>query len=157
MKNTDAQYTKGRYLDIHELEKGFNLSFSSYLIIRSKIIALDKIKKRLVVSTAGDEASQAFMIDLNSVNAVTLKKSYGSIKQGELKNKEVDDFLKRIDLQLAFSDGTETIILPFYEAGVDDRHDRRKLAKKAKHWQILLSGIAGARNEQKKVSTQQVQ
>ncbi len=142
MKNADTVFAKSKYLAISELGSRYGLSFSSHLILGNRIIALDGVKKLLLVVETDKDAS-SFIIDLNKVAAVTVRKSYGSINQGELKSKEIEAFLKRIDLHFHLTDNTETIVLPFYNSETDDKKDRPKLAKNAKNWQMILSKIAG--------------
>lgn len=142
MKN--ARFAKSKYSEVSELGTRFNLSFSSQLVFSNKIIALDGIKKCLLVLDTDKELSQPCVIDLNNVAAVTVKKSYGRINQGELKNKGIEDFLKRIDLQFEFSNRSETVVIPFYESEIDDKRERPKLDRNAKNWQMILSKLVGS-------------
>jgi hypothetical protein len=144
MKNVDARFAKSKYLKVSELGTRFNLSFSSQLEFGNKIIALDGIKKCLLVLETGKELNQPYVINLNNVVAVTIKKSYGSINQGELRNKGIEEFLTRTDLQFEFDNNNKTINLPFYDREIDDRRDRQKLDRNAKNWQMILSKIIGS-------------
>ena len=141
MKNIDARFAKSKYLEVSELGARFNLSFSSQLEFGSKIIALDGIKKCLLVLETDNELNQPYVIDLNNVAAVTIKKSYGSINQGELRNRGIEEFLKGIDLQFEIANNNKTISLPFYDREIDDKRDRQKLDSNAKNWQMILSRI----------------
>jgi hypothetical protein len=145
MKHTESKFAKSKYLQISELGSRFNLSFSSQLVLGNKIIALDGIKKCLLVLETDAALSQSCIIDLNKVVAVTVKKSYRSINQGELKSRDIEEFVKRIDLQFEFSNKNETIVLPFYESEIDEQRDRPKLNRNAKNWQMILSKIIGSR------------
>jgi hypothetical protein len=144
MKNITARFPKGKSLELSELGTKFNLSFSSQLVFRNKIIALDGIKKCLLVLDTGKEPGQPYVIDLKNVASVTVKKTYGSIKAGELKNKGMEDFLKRIELQFDFSNKGETTVLPFYESDIDNQRERAMLARNAKNWQMILSKLIGS-------------
>jgi len=144
MKNVQTRFAKSKYSELNELGTRFNLSFSSRLVFSNKIIALDGTKKCLLVLNTDNELGEPCLIDLNDVAVITVKKSYGSIKQGELKNKGIEEFLKRIDLEFEFSNRTETIVLPFYEPGTDDPGDRTKLNRNAKTWHMILSALAGS-------------
>ena len=90
------------------------------------------------------ESNQPYVIDLNSVAAVSVKKSYGNIDQGQLQNKGIEEFLKRIDLQFEFSSKKENwVCLPFRICEIDDKIDRPKMVKNAKNWQMILSKLIG--------------
>ena len=137
MQNADAAITKSKYLQVSELGSKFNLSFSSYLVFGNKIIALDGVKKSLLILETTGGTNQSFIIELNKMEAVTVKKNYGSIRAGQLKKKGIEDFLKSIDLE--FSNKTETIVLSFYNSETDDLLQLPKLERNAKNWQAILS------------------
>ncbi len=143
MRYGAARFDKTPYLKVSELGTRFNLSFSSHLVFGKKIIALDGIKKCLLVLETDKESNQPFVIDLNSVAAVSVKKSYGKIDQGQLKNKGVEEFLKRIDLQFEFINKKETIVLSFYNCELDGKRERPKLLRNANDWQMILSKLIG--------------
>ena len=143
MKNVDAGLAKSKYLEVSEIGSRYNLSFSSQLVLGHKIIALDGVKKWLLMVDADKEIDPPCMIDLNKVSAVTLRKSYGSIKQGQLRNKGIEDFLNTIDLQFFMKDKTATIVLPVYNIETDDKEDRKALDKSAKNWQRMVSKMIG--------------
>jgi hypothetical protein len=147
MKNADARFIKKKYLEISKLGTKFNLSFSSQFVLTNKIIALDGIKKCLLVLNTDKELNQPYIIDLNKISAVTLKKSYGSINQGELKHKGTEDFLERIDLKFEFSNKNELLVLPFYECEIDNESDRPRLERNARNWQLILSKIVGTQKD----------
>jgi hypothetical protein len=124
MKNVQTAFTKSNYRKVSELGTRFDLSFSCQLQSGNKIIALDGTKKCLLVLDKVDELSEPEIIYLGDVAAVIMKKSYGSIKEGELKDKRIEDFLKRIDLHFEFINKGKTFILPFYESEADEQADR---------------------------------
>jgi hypothetical protein len=143
MKNVQTRFAKNKYLEVSEIGTRFNLSFSSQLTLGNKIIALDGIRRYLLVLETDKEVNKPFFIDLNNVAAVTVKKSYGSIKQGQLRNKGIEEFLERIDLQFGLIDNNETFILTFYDHETDNQRDRQKLDRNAKNWQMILSKMIG--------------
>ena len=143
MKNFATRFDKATYLKVSELGTRLNLSFSSQLVFGNKIIALDGIKKCLLVLETDKESNQPYVIDLNSVAAASVKKSYGNIDQGQLQNKGIEEFLKRIDLQFEFSSKKETVVLSFYNCEIDDKIDRPKMVRNAKNWQMILSKLIG--------------
>jgi hypothetical protein len=87
------------------------------------------------------------LIDLHKVVAVAIKKSYRSINQGELKNRDIEEFVKRIDLQFEFSNKEETIVLPFYDCEIDEPRDRPTMDRNARNWQMILSKLTGSQTD----------
>ncbi|MBO9202828.1 MULTISPECIES: hypothetical protein [Niastella] len=119
------------------------MSFSSHLDLGKMIIALDGIKKCLLVLDTGREVKRPTIIDLNEVAVVAVKKSYGSITQEELNYKGLEQFLEKIDLQFELTRGKPTIVLPFYDHSIDKLADRRKLERNADTWRMILSKMLG--------------
>lgn len=142
MKKVNAGFNKDKHQLLSELGYKLNLSFSSQLMLGNKLIALDDRNKILLVSEPVNELSQPFIVELNKVSAVSLMKSYGSIRPGELKNKGFEEFLKRIDLQFEYYDKNKTIALSFYDSEIDDLQDLPGLGKSAENWQLILSKMA---------------
>src|SRR5689334_627586 len=99
MKSINVRSSKGKHVQLHDLESQFDLSFSSYLVLSNKIIALDEIKNRLLVWQANKDVNQSSIIELNKVAAVSLKKSYGSIRPEDMYTSGSEDFVKTIDLK----------------------------------------------------------
>ena len=147
MKSVDTVFTKSKYLEVSELGSRYNLSFSSQVVLGDKIIALDGIRKCLLVVENNNGLSEPNIIDLNKVAAVTVRKVYGRINQGELQSKGIDEFLDKVDLQFQFNNGTETIVLPFYDRQINHKRDRAKLARNVKNWQMILSKMTGSKLE----------
>jgi hypothetical protein len=139
MKSVDTVFAKSKYLGVSELGSRYNLSFSSQLVLGDKLIALDGIRKCLLVVKTTNELSEPTIIDLNKVSTVTIRKIYGRINQGELQTKGIDEFLESIDLQFQFKNNSETIALPFYNRQRNNKKDRPKLTRNAKNWQMILS------------------
>lgn len=113
-------------------------------MLGNKLIALDGRSKILLVLEPGNELSQPFIVELNKVSDVSVRKSYGSIEPGELKSKGFEEFLKRIDLQFEYHDKNKTIALSFYDSETDDLQDLPRLDKNAKNWQLILSKMAAS-------------
>jgi hypothetical protein len=151
MKNINTEVSRRKYLRVSELGSRYNLSFSSQLAFGNRIIALDGIKKCLLVLETNKESSEPYIIDLNKVSAVTVRKTYGSINRGELKTQGIEEFLKRIDLQFQFIDDTQSFVLPFYDREKDNKKDRMNLARNAKNWQMILSKLVELKIEETKI------
>src|SRR6185436_19156965 len=86
----------------------------------------------------------SYIIELDKVSAISVKKTYNSIQPGELNKRNFEEFLKTIHLQFEFADEAETILLPFYENETDTIRDLPRLERNAKNWQLILSKIIGA-------------
>jgi hypothetical protein len=147
MRHVEARFAKSKYVQISELGSRYDLSFSSQLVFGNKIIALDGLKKCLLVLETDKVFNQPRLIDLHQVVAVTVKKSYRSINQGELKYKDIEEFVKSIDLQFEFINKSETIVLPFYNSETDAPEERPKLDRNAKNWQMILSKMTGSKTD----------
>ena len=143
MRNVDVLHDKSKFLEVSELGSRYNLSFSSQLVLRNRIIAVDGVKKTLLMLETGKGTDQPLLIDLNKVRTVAVRKSYGTIKHGELKNKGIEEFLDTIELQFHLRDKSGTIDLPVYNREIDDKADRKRLDKNAKNWQRMLSKMIG--------------
>jgi hypothetical protein len=139
MSNMEANLAKDKYQRLSELGSEFNLSFSSHMVIGNKLLALDGIKKCLFVLETNNES---FIIELNKVACVSVKKTYSSTKSGELNNKEIGEFLNTIELQFEYSNKKETVCLPFYDCRKDDPRNLPRLERNAKNWQMILSKMA---------------
>jgi len=145
MKNNDRN-SYDKYLKLSELGSDYNLSFSSHLTLGSRIIALDGIKKKLLIAEIKDKVCRSFLIKLDEIRAISIKKIYSNIKVGELTKKRLVDFLKGIYLQFDYDNGEKATVLPFYESEKDKVDDPSRLEKTARNWYILLTKIADTRN-----------
>jgi len=139
MSNIKVRFAKSKYQQLSELGSRLDLSFSSYMVIGNKLLALDGIKKSLVVL---ESDNKSYVIELNKVAFVSVKKTYNSIYPGELNNKGIEEFLNTIELQFEFANEQETVCLPFYNCEKDDLRSLPRLERNAKNWQMILSKMA---------------
>ena len=156
MKHRNIWFEKINYLQLSELGSQFNLSFSSHEILSDKIIALDGIKRKLIVAEKNNELSRPYIIELANVTAITLKKIYKSIRAGELKARSIEDFLESIFLRFEFGNEKDPIVLPFYEGKINEIRDLARLERKARSWQMILSKIATKTKDGKKKKKRQL-
>ena len=141
MPNVEATIAvQNKYLHISELGSKFNLSFSSYLELGNKVIALDGLKKCLLVFETNQGVKKPFIIELSKVSSVTVKKCNSSIAPGQWKENGIDDSLKSIDLEFKYG-RNETIIISFYDCKTDNISDLSKLERNATNWQMILSKL----------------
>ena len=90
------------------------------------------------------------VIDLNTVAAVTIRKYYGSIDHEEIRDNNIDEFLKRIELQFEFANRKkEPVVLPFYDCNKDAQIDRAMRERNAENWKMILSKMSGQKQQQK--------
>lgn len=127
------------YAQLRNMGSKFNLSFSSYITLGSKMIGLDVMKKKLLIAEKINGLFRPYIIGLNKVSVISVQKIYNSIKAGDLKKRRIEEFLQSIRLQLEFENGENTIVLSFYERATDDNNNLRWLESKAKNWQMMLS------------------
>lgn len=133
------KFDKFSYLQLNKLGSEFNLSFSNYVALGSKIIGLDVMKRKLLIAEKINGLFRPSIIELNQASVITVEKIYNSIKAGDLKRRKIGEFLQSIRLQLEFENGENTIVLPFYERTIDDIHNLKWLESKARNWQMMLS------------------
>ena len=114
-----------------------------HILFGDKIIALDKAKRIVQLSEIKSGTTDFKFIDLAKISAVTLRKSYGSIRSGQLKKKAIEDFLTKIELRFQYLDGKETYVFTMFDRETDDETDLRKSARRAKDWHLLLSRLIG--------------
>lgn len=139
MENIMKAPARTRYMEISELGSRFNLAFSSVLNLGNKTIALDGIKKKLLVLDNNNNKDLNCIIDLDEVKTIWLKKSYNSITPGEYKEKGLEGFQEAILLQFEYRDEGRSFSLPFYEQGKNELSNLPMLARNARNWQMILS------------------
>src|SRR5690349_19568957 len=105
MNKRKKNLAKRKYLHLSRLGTDHNLSFSSSVAIGEKMIGLDGIKKKILVCDYAND--QSFIIELDKVKAVSLKKEYSDIKPGELDTRTIEEFLNSIQLRFEYSDKME--------------------------------------------------
>jgi hypothetical protein len=147
MKNVETVFVKSKYLQLNELGCQFNLSFSSQLVLGDKILALDGIRRKLLVYEIHKALTDAYIIDLNQVTSVTLRQSYRSIGPGELKTKAIGEFLLKTDMQFNYRNNNVSNVVTFYDHEKDPLSHLQKLERNAKIWQMVLSKMLGSKKE----------
>jgi hypothetical protein len=139
----NIRFENDKYFRLSELGSKFSLSFSSYIVVTNKIIALDGLKKKLLISETKKNLNRSYIIDLNKVTAVSIKNNYSSIKPGELKEKQFEEFLETIDLHFECDNKGGEYVVTFYDRQADDFRELDRLERNAKNWQIILSKLVG--------------
>ena len=129
------------FLKLSELGSRLNLSFSSHMLLVDKVIALDGIKKKLLVANIADDLESSYTIELNDIKEISISKTYSNIKPGQLNKKKFNEFLEKILLQFEFKNQDKKIILPFYEFDKHGVQNLDKLERNARIWQMILSKL----------------
>jgi hypothetical protein len=120
----------------------YNLTLSHQEVGKSYIIGLDGVQKKLlVVSGFLKGRLHHQLIDLNEVISCSVKKYYGKINVNGLKNRALNQYLNKIDLQLEFHSKKQPADILFYKRTENDLRELPELELKARKWMELLSEI----------------
>lgn len=153
MKNIIKDRIKDKYALLSELGSKLNLAFSSQLSLSGKIIALDGVKRKLLLLDTGNPAQAYHIIELDDVKAITVKKTYSSIKPEELKRRRFEEFLETIHLHFEYHDKRNAFDLPFFEREKNNPGELTIRERNALNWQLILSKMIKAKtvapNEEK--------
>jgi hypothetical protein len=115
-----------------------NLSFSSQEVLNHSILGLDGVNRKILVVTKEDEEYSSFIIDLNKVKNCTVKKVYGTIKSGDLKNNKLEQYLEKMVLHFELH-GNLPVEIDFYKNSINHIFETKELENKARHWESILS------------------
>lgn len=143
MKSKETRLKGNKYSQLRKLGSKFKLSFASPMVINNKTIVLDKVNKRILVTEIKNNDDGSYVIDLDKVNGISIKKDYAGIKPGELISKKFEEFLNSIHLQFELNDKSGKITLPFYKRKKDKLNDLTRLDKCARYLQMILSEMIG--------------
>ncbi len=80
--------------NIMKLAKKRSLNISNQDELGTHVIALDTINRKLLYAKTTPNTSSCSIIDLNDLEACSIKKEYNSINAGELETKKLPNFLK---------------------------------------------------------------
>jgi hypothetical protein len=115
-----------------------NLIFSSQELLKNCVLGLDGMNRKILVVTKEDNYYGSFIIDLNEVKNCTVKKIYGTIKVGDLKDHELEQYLEKIVLRFELH-GKLPVEIVFYKNWDNHIYETQELEQKAKHWEAILS------------------
>lgn len=147
MKSTSANTYKDRYLRLSKLGSELGLSFSSHLSLSNQLIGLDGIKKKLLFCEFKNNLTEYYLIELDKVKSILVKKIYSGIKAGELSERRLEDFTKSIHLHFEYIDANDNVAIPFYEREIDGLLNLPRLETVIKNWQMILSKIIGVKDK----------
>jgi len=120
----------------------YNLSFTSQEVLKDYVFGIDALqRKMLLIHRLKDGIYQDEVIALDEIKTCSVKKIYGAIEGGSLKNRKLEQHLKKIVLQFEFSHNKQTIELCFYEDIHNSIYQISEMEQKARHWQAMLSKL----------------
>lgn len=127
---------------IHTLGAKHQLTFSSQELLKNYVIGLDGVHRKLSVIHAPDATQcDAAVVDLADVKRCSVKKQYGTITGGSLKQQKLDSYLERISLCLELKDEQQPVEILFYQHLENHAGDSLELEQKARRWEAILSKL----------------
>jgi hypothetical protein len=120
----------------------FKLNFSKQEIIGKTAFALDSSEKKLLIMH--DHEPYFKTIDLGNVSSCTVKVDYKSINAGDLRKKTMDDFIEKIELQIAHIDPAKSIYIRFFDTSRNNLSEVRQCIVSAKSWREKITAILRA-------------
>lgn len=115
-----------------------NLSFSSQELLHHCVLGLDGVNRKILVVTKEESSYGWFIIDLNEVKNCSVKKSYGTIKVGDLKDHKLEQHLEKIVLHFELY-RKPSVEIVFYKNFDNHIYETQELEQKARHWEAILS------------------
>lgn len=121
-----------------------NLSFASQEVLKDYVFGIDGMKRKiLLIHKLQDDVYQDEVIDLHEIKTCSVKKIYGSIEGGALKNKKLEQHLTKIVLHFELSNNRQPVELCFYDNIQNSIYQILEMEQKARHWQAVLSKMIG--------------
>jgi hypothetical protein len=128
-----------RHWNISKLAKRRNLNISNQDEVGDYSIALDNKKRKLLYAKTCPDVSSCLLIDLNDLEACSIKKEYNSINAGELKTKQLHNFLRSVYLNLAFKNEPGIVSLTLFDARNEHQGDIEQVEAQARKWERIVS------------------
>jgi hypothetical protein len=127
----------------HQTKSGirFKLSFVQQEVFADLLLSLDKIRKRLVISSVLEPLKIITLIDLCKVRFIAVKKLYKDIQFETTGWCAPGGNPDKMFFQFEFTDHSKALLLPIYEKSAHDTQDVGALEKRAVIWQLLLSKL----------------
>ena len=138
-KKEKRKHMKQFLKEFSELGSNYKLSFSSQTIQRESVIGLDGIHRKVLILNIIKSPVEHHLIDLDEVKSCTVKKTYGSINKGGLKDRKLEQYLEKVSLCFEFKTSKGAIAVSFYSSLEDYVHQAPELEQKAKDWEVILS------------------
>lgn len=141
IEQTQKRKAMNRILSrVNFLEAKYNLGFSSQEILKHCIIAMDGLRRKILVIESDESTVPSFvLIDLNEVKCCSVKKQYGTIQGGALKKKPLEQYLQSMVLHFDLENGKPPVDVLLYDYRRNDVSEIRALEEKAKRWETVIS------------------
>lgn len=126
--------------DLKKIAAHFKLNLSKIEIVRKTAIALDLSNKKLLVM---DEKDRPYFrtIDLHNIDACSVKVDYRRINAGDLHENSMDEFVEKIQLQIAHADPKKSVNISFYDMKRNKVNDLKELIGKATIWRDKITSM----------------
>lgn len=125
---------------VNSLESKYNLGFSSQEILRHCVIAMDGLRRKILVINSDENSAPSFvLIDLNEVKSCSVKKQYGTIEGGALKKRLLEQYLQSMVLHFELDNNKPAVDILLYDYRRNDVSEIRELEEKAKRWETVIS------------------
>ena len=126
--------------ELKKIAAHFRLTLSKIDIIRKSAIAIDVSNKKLLVINENDHPFFK-TIDLDNVDACALKVDYSNINAGELQERDMEEFVEKIQFQIKHVDPRKSVNIPFYNKRQNTIHELRTLVNKATGWRDKITSM----------------
>jgi hypothetical protein len=126
--------------DLKKICAHLKLNFSKVEVVRKTAFALDTSRKKLVLM---DEKDHPYFktIDLRNIDACAVKVDYKSIGAGDLDEKNMEDFVDKIQLQISHIDPSKSVNIGFYDTRENNVGDLQLLVDKAEDWRDKITSV----------------
>lgn len=124
--------------DLTKIAIHFKLKLSKFDAVKNTAFAIDNSKKKFIFIDA-DELPYFKTIDLHNVHMCTVKFDYSHINAGDLKVKNMDEFVDRVQLEISHFDPSKSINIDFYDSKKDKINELHVLIDKATAWRDSIA------------------
>src|SRR5215218_2062108 len=110
-----------------------NLSFSSQEILKDCVFGLDGLHRKILIIRRSNDQYNTTVISLDELKGCSVKKIFGSIDVGDLKNKKLEQHLQEIVLQFEFDNTKLPIEVSFFDHTENSIYQLQEMEQKARH------------------------
>jgi hypothetical protein len=125
--------------DLKKICSHFKLNFSKVEVVRKSAFALDTAKKKLLLLNENDPYFKT--IDLRNVDGCAIKVDYGRINAGDLDEREMNNFIDKVQLQISHLDPAKSVNIGFYDTEEDNVSELQELIDRATQWKDKISAM----------------
>ncbi len=138
---SNSKKTKALLDHFHQSGAEHNLSFTGQELLKSCIIGLDGIQRKILFLEQKDKGNYAaHILTLDEVIKCTVHQVYRSIQVGDSKSRK-EEYLEKVVLQFDCINSAPSFEVPFYKQEHNHFYEIEELKQKAKHWEVILSKL----------------